>query len=81
MMGELFVAMMVTMRREVNGQLLWNSYFGDETIDGVVVVTMDIYSKVSSAVIVLKGDGKKSEEDDESDEKSKDHMQGKGGKS
>jgi hypothetical protein len=42
---------------------------------------MDVYSKVSGAVVTLKGDGKKSEEDDESDEESKDHMQGKGGKS
>jgi hypothetical protein len=45
------------MRREVSGRLLWNSYFGYEAIDGVVVVTMDVYSKVSGAAITLKGKG------------------------
>jgi hypothetical protein len=73
--------MMVLMRREVSGRLLWDFYFSDEVVDSVVVVTMDIYSKVSGAAITLKGEGEESKEDDESNEESKDHMQGKGGKS
>jgi hypothetical protein len=40
---------------------------------------MDVCPKVSGAVITL--EGKERKDDDESDEESKDHIQGKGGKS